>query len=96
MLRNQLLVKAICANRYKVVVIKCIVVLAFILLAELRTCSAMNVPPRKAMAIAKVDVARKKTIRLRQRLKKQQHAVVNACTYRRKNKQRPVGFARYR
>jgi hypothetical protein len=96
MMQNQQLFRTRYANRYRIVILKGLIILAFILLAELRTCSAMTLPVKNANAIARADSSRKKTTRVRQRQRKQQHAVVNACSYKRKNKQRPVGFSHYR
>lgn len=84
----------ISASRFTIIV-KGIVILVFLLLAEFRTCSAMSATTYTS-GLAKENSTRKKSTRLRQQLKKKQHAVVYACSYKRKSKPRPAGYSYYR
>ena len=77
------------------IIVKGIVILVFLLLGELRTCSAMSAPTAKP-GLAKENSSRKKSTRLRQQMKKKQHAVMYACSYKRKSKPRPAGYSYYR
>jgi hypothetical protein len=84
----------ISANRFTIIV-KGIVILTFLLLAEFRTCSAMSATTATS-GLVKENGPRKKSARLRQQLKKKQHAVAYACSYKRKSKVRPAGYSYYR
>jgi hypothetical protein len=77
------------------IIVKGIIILIFLLLAELRTSSAMSTPSVKSGVVIESN-NRKKSIRLRQRIKKKEHAVVYACSYKRKSKPRASGYSYYR
>lgn len=77
------------------ITVKGIIILLFLLIGEIRSGSAMRIQSGETHAI-KESVSRKKSPRSRQQMKRKQHAVVYACSYKRKSKPRPSGFSYYR